>query len=47
MITVESVSRTYGTFTAVDDISFNANAGRISDAALSVGIDSVCGRAGP
>jgi ABC-2 type transport system ATP-binding protein len=30
MITVESVSRTYGTFTAVDDISFTANAGRIT-----------------
>jgi ABC-2 type transport system ATP-binding protein len=30
MITVESVTKTYGTFTAVDDISFTAHAGRVT-----------------
>ena len=30
MITVESVTRTYGAFTAVDDISFTAHAGRVT-----------------
>jgi ABC-2 type transport system ATP-binding protein len=30
MITVESVTRTYGTFTAVDDVSFSARPGRVT-----------------
>jgi ABC-2 type transport system ATP-binding protein len=30
MITVESVTRTYGTFTAVDDVSFTAHPGRVT-----------------
>ena len=30
MITVESVTRKYGTFTAVDDVSFTARAGRVT-----------------
>jgi ABC-2 type transport system ATP-binding protein len=30
MITVDSVTKTYGTFTAVDDISFTAHAGRVT-----------------
>ena len=30
MITVESVTRTYGTFTAVDDVSFTAEPGRVT-----------------
>ena len=30
MITVESVTKTYGTFTAVDDVSFTAQAGRVT-----------------
>jgi ABC-2 type transport system ATP-binding protein len=30
MITVESVTRTYGSFTAVDDVSFTAHAGRVT-----------------
>jgi ABC-2 type transport system ATP-binding protein len=30
MITIESVTRTYGSFTAVDDVSFTAQAGRVT-----------------
>lgn len=30
MITVESVTRTYVTFTAVDDVSFTAHPGRVT-----------------
>lgn len=30
MITIESVTRTYGDFTAVDDVSFTAQAGRVT-----------------
>jgi ABC-2 type transport system ATP-binding protein len=30
MITIESVTRTYGAFTAVDDVSFTAQAGRVT-----------------
>jgi energy-coupling factor transporter ATP-binding protein EcfA2 len=30
MITVESISRTYGTFTAVDNVSFAAHPGRVT-----------------
>ncbi|MCW2737515.1 MAG: transporter related protein, partial [Nocardioides sp.] len=30
MITVESVTKTYGGFTAVDDVSFTASAGRVT-----------------
>jgi ABC-2 type transport system ATP-binding protein len=30
MITVESVTRAYGDFTAVDDVSFTAQAGRVT-----------------
>jgi ABC-type branched-subunit amino acid transport system ATPase component len=30
MITIESVSRTYGDFTAVDDVSFTAQPGRVT-----------------
>ncbi len=30
MITVESVTRSYGDFTAVDDVSFTAQAGRVT-----------------
>jgi ABC-2 type transport system ATP-binding protein len=30
MITVEALTRTYGSFTAVDDISFTAHAGRVT-----------------
>ena len=30
MIAVESVTRTYGDFTAVDDVSFTAAAGRVT-----------------
>ncbi|MCW2783280.1 MAG: transporter, partial [Marmoricola sp.] len=30
MITVEAVTRTYGSFTAVDDVSFTAEAGRVT-----------------
>jgi ABC-2 type transport system ATP-binding protein len=30
MITVEAVTRTYGSFTAVDDVSFTARAGRVT-----------------
>ena len=30
MITIESVSRTYGAFTAVDDVSFTAHPGRVT-----------------
>ncbi|HKX67874.1 MAG TPA: ATP-binding cassette domain-containing protein, partial [Intrasporangium sp.] len=30
MITVESVTKTYGKFTAVDDVSFTATPGRVT-----------------
>ena len=30
MITVDAVTRKYGTFTAVDDVSFTARAGRVT-----------------
>jgi ABC-2 type transport system ATP-binding protein len=30
MITIESVSRTYGDITAVDDVSFTAHPGRVT-----------------
>ena len=30
MITIESVTRTYGSFTAVDDVSFTARPGRVT-----------------
>ncbi|MDX6215007.1 MAG: type transport system ATP-binding protein, partial [Frankiales bacterium] len=30
MITIESVTRIYGSFTAVDDVSFTARAGRVT-----------------
>ena len=30
MITVESLTRTYGRFTAVDDVTFTAQAGRVT-----------------
>ena len=30
MITLESVTRTYGHFTAVDDVSFTARPGRVT-----------------
>ena len=30
MITLESVTRTYGDFTAVDDVSFTARPGRVT-----------------
>ena len=30
MITIESVTRTYGDFTAVDDVSFTARPGRVT-----------------
>ena len=30
MITIESVTRTYGGFTAVDDVSFTAQPGRVT-----------------
>ena len=30
MITVESLTRTYGDFTAVDDVSFTAHPGRVT-----------------
>ena len=30
MITIQSVSRTYGDFTAVDDVSFTAQPGRVT-----------------
>lgn len=30
MITVDSVTRTYGSFTAVDDVSFTAEPGRVT-----------------
>jgi ABC-2 type transport system ATP-binding protein len=30
MIAVESVTRTYGAFTAVDDVSFTAHPGRVT-----------------